>query len=252
MAQQSIDMQKKQNYFQNVKKGNMNDLNNYINNVSISYTLFNFYIYVQKDEYYTHVFYKKSNINGHEIINGAFYAINKNKNPEPPKNIDQSYYYMNNRNPQYYINNGKNMNYNNNFLLCQNNKNLGYGNNNNDSNMDIIKNVIFILFCFFIAFIIYDFINLYNNVKKDNFIERNRCMEEYLASKCDKMKIKDGPIANDYCIEKLKCISDHTVYFHVVLIKYIRSIFSNIMKGNSFISILFFSVTIIFIIKILF
>ena len=77
-------------------------------------------------------------------------------------------------------------------------------------------------------------------------------MEEYLANKCDKMKIKDGPIVNDYCTEKLKCISDHTVYFHVVLIKYIRSIFSNIMKGNSFISILFFSVTIIFIIKILF
>ena len=94
--------------------------------------------------------------------------------------------------------------------------------------------------------------SIYKNVKNDNNIERNRCIEEYKANKCDKMTVNDGPIVNDFCTEKLKCIQDHTVYFHVVLIKYIRSIISNSLKGNSLINISLFSITILIIIKILF
>ena len=34
------------------------------------------------------------------------------------------------------------------------------------------------------------------------------------------MTSDDEPIVNDFCTEKLKCINDYNVYFHVILIKY--------------------------------
>ena len=182
--------------------------------------------------------------------------MNKNKTLEPPKNLDQSFYYMNNSKPEYYINNNnKNINYNNYFSNQFKNNNRCHCQNYNkkyNSNLDLIAKVCFILFCFLIIFLIYDFVSIYKNVKKDNNIERNRCIEEYKANKCDKMTINEGPIVNDYCTEKLKCIHDHTVYFHIVLIKYIRSIISNSVKGNSLINISLFFIAIIVIIKILY
>lgn len=162
---------------------------------------------------------------------------------------------MNNHKPEFYINdnNNKNNNYNNNFFN-QNYNNCYYDNNNNNNNLnlDIISKILFILFCFFMVFLIYDFVIIYKNVKKDNNIERNRCMEEYKANKCDIMNVDDGPIVNEFCMEKLKCISEHTVYFHIVLIKYIKSFFYNAFKGNSIINVSLFSIVIIFIVKILF
>ena len=116
----------------------------------------------------------------------------------------------------------------------------------------MLQKIILILFCFLIAFLIYDFLTIYKNVKKDNNIERNRCINEYKESKCNKITSDDGPIANDFCMEKLKCIHKHTVYFHVVLIKYIRSIIKNFLMGNSPINIALFSITIIIIYKLLY
>ena len=232
----------------------MNDLNNYLNNVSLRNYSNIIYFYLQKDEYYTHVFYQKSYVEGHEIIKGAFYAVNKNKTPEP-KNIDTSFYYMNNNKPQYYINNNKNNSYNNNYFLNDVNncwKSNNTYNNGNNTNFELIAKVFFILFCCLIVFLIYDFVSLYKNVKKDNNIERNRCIEEYRTNKCEKMTSSEGPIINDFCTEKLKCIHDHTVYFYVVLIKYIRSIIYNCIRGNSLINISLFAITITIIIKILY
>lgn len=257
MSKLSNSISQSKNNLQNVKKGNMNDINNFINNVSQQ----NFYIkllniFLQKDEYYTQIYYQKSYNKGHETIKGAFYAINKNKVPEPPKNIDQSYYYTNNNKPEYYINDNKqsnynffsnkNNNYNNgNYYQCKNN----YGNNSNNY---FFQKVILIMFCFLIAFLIYDFLTIYKNVKKDNNIERNRCINEYKESKCDRVTSDDGPIANDFCMEKLKCIHEHTVYFHVVLIKYIRSIITNSIRGSNLINISLFAITIIIIFKLLY
>ena len=184
------------------------------------------------------------------MIKGAFYAINKNKTPEAPKNIDQSYYYMNNKNPEYFINNNKNINYNTNYFFNQNKNSANY--NQRQTNFDFLKKIFFILFCLLIAFLVYDFIIIYKNVKKDNNIERNRCIEEYKAGKCGEMTIDDGPIANDYCEEKSKCIHSHTVYFHVVLIKYIRSIILNCFRGSSLVNTLLISGTLVIIIKILY
>ena len=183
--------------------------------------------------------------------------MNKNKDPDPPKNIDQSFYYMNNSKPEYYLNNNKNMNYNNNFYFNQNKNNCNgcyYNNCNNNinNNTDLFKRIFCILFCFLIAFLVYDFIIIYRNVKNDNNIEKNRCMEEFKENNCSKIKISDGPIINEYCKEKLKCISTHTVYFHVVLIKYIRSVICNCVEGYNLISLSLFSFTLLMIYKMLY
>ena len=64
------------------------------------------------------------------------------------------------------------------------------------------------------------------------------------------MTSDDGSIVNNFCTEKLKYITDHTVYFHVVLIKYIRSVISNCLRGNSFLNVSLFSITLLIIFKI--
>ena len=246
------------NPLQNVKKGNINDVNNFINNVSKYNFYKNIFIYLQKDEYYTQIYYQKTNVKGHEAIKGAFYAINRNKMPEPPKNIDQSFYYMNNHKPEYFIKNNQNTNYNNNYYYNNKNNDCYYQNNKynniygNNTNFDLIKKILLILLCFLIAFLVYDFYSIYKNVKKDNGIERERCIKEYNENKCDKMTSDDGPIVNDFCTDKLKCINDHTVYFHIVLIKYIRSVISNCLRGNSLINVSLFSITLLIIFKILY
>ena len=118
--------------------------------------------------------------------------------------------------------------------------------------MNLIQKIFGILFCFLIAFLVYDFVIIYKNVKKDNNIEREKCAAEYKENNCNKISISDGPIVNEYCTEKLKCISAHTVYFHVVLIKYIRSVISNFVKGSNLISLSFISIIVILILKILY
>ena len=123
---------------------------------------------------------------------------------------------------------------------------------NNNGNMNLMKKVLGILLCFVIVFVAYDFVIIYKNVKKDNDIERERCIKEYNENKCDKMTSDDGPIVNDFCTEKLKCINDHTVYFHIVLIKYIRSVISNCLRGNSLINVSLFSITLLIIFRILY
>ena len=120
--------------------------------------------------------------------------------------------------------------------------------NDNDS-IKAIKNVLLILFFFFIFFIIVDFFNLYKKVKKENDIERQNCINEYNANNCSYISIDDGPIRNNFCIEKKKCISSHTVYFHIILIKYIRSIFQNSFKNLSFVNTILFILSMIFIVK---
>ena len=177
--------------------------------------------------------------------------------PDPPKNIDQSFYYTNNHKPEYFMKNNQNMNYNNNNYFYNRNNDCYYQNNNNkiylnNTNLDLFTKLFLILFFFLIAFLIYDFYTIYKNVKKDNNIERERCISEYKENKCDKMTADDGPIVNDFCTEKLKCIHDHTVYFHVVLIKYIRSVISNCLNGINLINASLFSITLLIIIKILY
>ena len=90
---------------------------------------------------------------------------------------------------------------------------------------------------------------MYKRVKKENDIERQNCFNEYKANNCSFISVDDGPIINNFCIEKKKCISSHTVYFHIVLINYIRSIFQNSFKNLSFVNTILFILSMIFIVK---
>ena len=65
------------------------------------------------------------------------------------------------------------------------------------------------------------------------------------------MTINDGPIINKECIEKLKCIKKYTVYFHIVLIKYIRSIIGNLFSGMSIVTIFICVIMFFILIKII-
>ena len=146
-----------------------------------------------------------------------------------PKKVDESVYYTTNNN------------------IKGNYKK--FDNVNDNDSIKAIKNVLLILFFFFIFFIIVDFFNLYKKVKKENDIERQNCINEYNANNCSYISIDDGPIRNNFCIEKKKCISSHTVYFHIVLINYIRSIFQNSFKNLSLVNIILFILSMIFIVK---
>ena len=146
-----------------------------------------------------------------------------------PKKVDESVYYTTNNN------------------IKGNYKK--FDNVNDNDSIKAIKNVLLILFFFFFFFIIVDFFNLYKKVKKENDIERQNCINEYNANNCSYISIDDGPIRNNFCIEKKKCISSHTVYFHIILIKYIRSIFQNSFKNLSFVNTILFILSMIFIVK---
>ena len=203
-----------------VNKGELNDIMNYIN----------------EDKYHTQFFVKKSNINGYENIYGAFRSISKDKVHQKPQNVEPSYYYMNNYEAQY----KKNMN-NNSYLTN------GKYNNNQTPEMNLIKKIILILFIVLIILLVIDFIKIYKKIEKDYKLERERCQKEYNENKCNEININDGPQINNICIEIKKCINDNYIYFHEVLIKYIRNILSSSFKGYSIYNVILFIFTILII-----
>ena len=103
-------------------------------------------------------------------------------------------------------------------------------NYNNNKNFSTIKSIILIIFISIIFLLVFDFYSMYRQVKRDNKIDRDKCFEEYLANNCDKMKINDGPLINEFCFEKRKC-KEFEVFFHEILIRYIKNILSISFKG---------------------
>ena len=87
-----------------------------------------------------------------------------------------------------------------------------------------------IIFISIIFLLVFDFYSMYRQVKRDNKIDRDKCIEEYLANKCDEIKIDDGPLINEFCYEKRKC-KEFEVFFHEILIRYIKNILSISFKG---------------------
>ena len=78
---------------------------------------------------------------------------------------------------------------------------------------------------------------MYRKVKRDNKIDRDRCYEEYKANKCNEININDGPWINDFCFEKKKCL-ESDVFFHEILIRYIKNAISVTFKDIKTITIL--------------
>ena len=240
MSQENSILKKDFNSLLNSKKINKGDLNDVMNCMDeVSYKKI-FYINIIQDKYRTQFFIKKANINGYENIYGAFRSISKNKNPEKPQNIEPSYYYINNYEPQY----KKNMN--NNKLYLTND------NNNINPEKEMIKKTIMFLFLAIIILLVIDFIKIYKQIKNEYKLEREKCQKEFDANNCNKVTIDDGDWLNDFCIDKMKCINNHFIYFHEVLIKYIKNILFTSFKGCSIYNIILVIFTILIIFRIFF
>ena len=72
-------------------------------------------------------------------------------------------------------------------------------------------------------------------VKQEKIIDSDRCIREYMENKCNEIKIDDGPIINDFCDEKRKCIKDNTICLIDVIKQYIKDFFS--IKSNKIFNI---------------
>ena len=136
--------------------------------------------------------------------------------------------------------------------MNNNNWYLTHDKNNINPEMNIIKQIIIFLFLVIILLLVIDFIKIYNKIKYENKLERERCEKEYYANNCNKMEIDEGPAINDICMEKMKCINDHNIYFHEVLIKYIKNIMFSSFKGCNIYNMILFIITILIIFRIFF
>ena len=165
-------------------------------------------------------------------MDGVFRAVSKNKVPNPPDNLFIGYFYSNNKDQKY------------------NQKQL-YGNNNYNNRVDfsIILRLILFIFIIIIALLVFDFFTMYRKVKRENKIEIDKCNEEYMANKCDQININEGPILNDFCYEKKKC-KENEIFFHEVLIRYIRNVIFVSIKGINIFNILIILFTILIIFRI--
>ena len=181
------------------------------------------------------MFTRKSMKDGHEIVDGVFRAISRNKVPNPPQNFNTQYYYTTNKG-----------------YALNNNKNFYYGKSNSNSDFWIIKRIILIIIIALIMLLVFDFYTMYGKVKRDNKIERDKCIREYEENECYKMKIDDGPFINNACVEKEKCIKDYEVYFHEVLIRYIKNVVFHFFKDYSYVNTIIILITVLIIFRIIF
>ena len=92
---------------------------------------------------------------------------------------------------------------------------------------------------------------MYKKVKRENKIERDKCNEEYLANKCNEMNIDDGPLINEFCYEKKKCM-EFEIFFHEILIRYIKNVIFHVIKGSNIYNTIITLITILIIFRILF
>lgn len=83
--------------------------------------------------------------------------------------------------------------------------------------------------CFILIFMIIsllDMVSYFRHIGDENLIQRYQCEKEYIENECGKITIEDGPIINKFCQEKEICmnIQYSNVYFHSVIIKYLKEI----------------------------
>ena len=181
------------------------------------------------------MFTKETIKDGHKMVDGVFRAISKNKVPNPSKDLPIKYYYSTNKGQKYI-------------------PNEFYGNNiRQESNEFIlIKKIILMIIVVCIILLALDFFNMYRKVKRDNDIERNQCLEEFKANKCEQINIDDGPHINEFCKEKKKCILDNEVCFHEVLIRYAKNVIFLSIKEYNVVNIILVLITILIIFRIIY
>ena len=85
--------------------------------------------------------------------------------------------------------------------------------------------------------------------KLEKSIEKEKCLHQYNANKCDIITIDDGPMLYDACTKAKKCIKANTVFFHVIITKYIKDILTTSFSNVGIIYILLCVITMFFVLK---
>ena len=158
--------------------------------------------------------------------------------PNQPENLFIGYFYSNNKDQKY--------------IDSNNNYNQKYSKNNYEgNNFNLIKGILLVIFIAIIILLVWDFYPMYKKVKRENKIERDKCNEEYLANKCNEMNIDDGPLINEFCYEKKKCM-EFEIFFHEILIRYIKNVIFHVIKGSNIYNTIITLITVLIIFRILF
>ena len=145
-------------------------------------------------------------------------------------------------------------------LLSPNKKRKTQQNLNDDYDDDYSKSIFKLFFYLLFFYIVFKIINCFGQdfaIKKikarnEKAIDRERCMKEFEANKCDEIKIDDGPIINDICDNLRKCISDISTSNIDGIKTYINDLLENKKFFHNIIYIIMFVSFIYLVIKILF
>ena len=182
--------------------------------------------------YYTETRYTKEIKNGHEVIKGAFLSVKKDYLPNVPNSYDSTVYYASNKN---YLPKGGNT--------------YSSQSRNSSSLCDTIKLVLIVLLLVCVVFLVFDFYSVYKKTSNENNLEREKCLKDFNENDCANLNANDGEQLKNFCLKAKKCIEDNTVLFHVVLIKYVKTICSSLFGGMGIIQIVIFAVTMMFIVN---
>jgi hypothetical protein len=187
--------------------------------------------------------FKKFYEDGYEVVKGFFVSRRKlNSNEEISNEVESEVYYSNNQLNSAEIISQRNRDdnliasslmkyelYESENIELRNSLSLRKVNGNK-----VFKNFLYFLLISIIILILIDICFYFMQMNQENEFERENCLKEYEDHSCGKLKISDGPILNEFCREKIKCINfKHSrVYFHTILSRFIRefswSLFSSI------------------------
>lgn len=183
--------------------------------------------------YYTEARYTKEIQNGHEVIKGAFLSVKKDYLPNVPNSYDSTIYYASNKN---YLPKGSNNTY--------------YSSSHNTSSLcDTIKQIVIVLLLICVLFLVFDFYSVYKKTSNENNLEREKCLKDFNENDCANLSANDGEQLKNFCLKAKKCIEDNTVLFHVVLVKYVKTICGSLFGGMGIVQIAIFAVTMMFVVN---
>lgn len=213
--------------------------------------------------------FKKFYEGGNEIIRGFFVSSRKLKpNEEINSECESDIYYSTNKNNSYENNNFlqekfiaepfsqnlmKKFNENN-IVKVEDSLDLEPSTQRNLSKPDtknLVTNFFQFLIISFLILILIDICYYFIQLNEENSYEREMCLKEYQDHSCEKIRFEDGPILNEFCLEKKKCINFKykRVSFHSLLSRFIKEVFFNFFASFTEMSYKTFLSTIVILIS---
>lgn len=187
----------------------------------------------------TATIFKKFYENGHEIISGFFVSKRKLGENEIAQNTEGEIYLSNNQiksEPKNANNIDELMTnmHQTRKLLNKDIKLLPKKDTQTKFDLkEIVKSFLFLTILVILVLFMIDLGYYFSTISKENEYEKRICIKEYLDHSCGNITIEDGPILIEYCKEREKCLDENyqKVFFHTVITRFFKDIFSNIFSG---------------------